>query len=184
MYRSRALTTGALFLYVRFASHHGLARHIHHTSQQGGHRLNERKVEELELLREQVQTHQGVIENHEARLKELETGHSVLRDEQDDFNKKMEAMERNQLELKNVIYSENRETRETMRGTTEKLFLLIEQMTGQKQASTALEYDYRKAQLDVTDKKSQRFWEWFGKAAGAGGIIALVVTGILQFLGQ
>lgn len=146
--------------------------------------MDERKVEELELLREQVQTHQGVIENHEARLKELETGHSVLRDEQDDFNKKMEAMERNQLELKNVIYSENRETRETMRGTTEKLFLLIEQMTGQKQASTALEYDYRKAQLDITDKKSQRFWEWFGKAAGAGGVIALVVAALLQFLGQ
>ena len=157
---------------------------MHHTSQQGGHRLDERKVEELELLREQVQTHQGVIENHEERLKELETSHSVLRDEQDDFNRKMEVIERNQLELKNVIYTENRETRETMRGTTEKLFLLIEQMTGQKQASTALEYDYRKAQLDVTDKKSQRCWEWFGKAAGAGGVIALVVAALLQFLGQ
>ena len=139
-------------------------------------------MEPLELLREQVQTHQGVIENHEERLKELETSHVALRDEQDDFNRKMEIMERNQLELKNVIYTENRETRETMRGTTEKLFHLIEQMAGSKQASTALEYDYRKAQLDVTDKKSQRFWEWFGKAAGAGGIIALLVTGILQFL--
>lgn len=142
----------------------------------------ERKVEPLELLREQVQTHQGVIENHEERLKELESSHVALRDEQDDFSRKMEIMERNQMELKNVIYTENRETRETMRGTTEKLFQLIEQMAGSKQASTALEYDYRKAQLDVTDKKSQRFWEWFGKAAGAGGIIALLVTGILQFL--
>lgn len=146
--------------------------------------MDEGKVEELELLREQVQTHQGVIENHEARLKDLETGHSVLRDEQDDFHSKIELIEKNQLELKNVIYSENRETRETMRSMTDRLLLLIEQMTGQKQASTALEYDYRKAQLDVTDKKSQRFWEWFGKAAGAGGIIALVVAGLLQLLGQ
>lgn len=146
--------------------------------------MDEGKVEDLELLREQVQTHQGVIENHEARLKDLETGHSVLRDEQDDFHSKIELIEKNQLELKNVIYSENRETRETMRSMTDRLLLLIEQMTGQKQASTALEYDYRKAQLDVTDKKSQRFWEWFGKAAGAGGIIALVVAGLLQLLGQ
>jgi DNA mismatch repair ATPase MutS len=146
--------------------------------------LDEGKVEELELLREQVQTHQGVIENHEARLKELETGHSVLRDEQDDFHSKIELIEKNQLELKNVIYSENRETRETMRGTTDKLFMLIEQMTGQKQASTALEYDYKKASLEIKDKKSQRFWEWFGKAAGAGGVIALVVAALLQLLGQ
>lgn len=146
--------------------------------------MDERKVGELELLREQVQTHQGVIENHEARLKELETGHSVLRDEQDDFHSKIELIEKNQLELKNVIYSENRETRETMRSMTDRLLLLIEQMTGQKQASTALEYDYRKAQLDVTDKKSQRFWEWFGKAAGVGGIISAIVLTLLQFLGQ
>ena len=117
-------------------------------------------------------------------MKELEEGHRVMRDDQDDFNKKMEAMERNQLELKNVIYSENRETRETMRGTTEKLFHLIEQMTGNKQASTTLEYDYRKAQLDFTDKKHARFWDWFGKAAGVGGIISAIVLALLQFLGQ
>ncbi len=107
-----------------------------------------------------------------------------MRDDQDDFHSKIELIEKNQLELKNVIYSENRETRETMRGTTDKLFLLIEQMTGQKQASTALEYDYKKATLEVSDKKSQRFWEWFGKAAGAGGVIALVVAALLQLLGQ
>ena len=107
-----------------------------------------------------------------------------MRDDQDDFHSKIELIEKNQLELKNVIYSENRETRETMRGTTDKLFHLIEQMTGQKQASTALEYDYKKATLEVSDKKSQRFWEWFGKAAGAGGVIALVVAALLQLLGQ
>lgn len=107
-----------------------------------------------------------------------------MRDDQDDFHSKIELIEKNQLELKNVIYSENRETRETMRGTTDRLFLLIEQMTGQKQASTALEYDYKKASLEVSDKKSQRFWEWFGKAAGAGGVIALVVAALLQLLGQ
>lgn len=117
-------------------------------------------------------------------MKTLEEGHRVMRKDQDEFNKKIELMERNQLELKNVIYSENRETRETMRGTTEKLFHLIEQMTGNKQASTTLEYDYRKAQLDITDKKSARFWEWFGKAAGVGGIISAIVLALLQFVGQ
>ena len=112
----------------------------------------------------------------------LEEGHRVIRKDQDESNKKIELMERNQLELKNVIYSENRETRETMRGTTEKLFHLIEQMTGNKQASTTLEYDFRKAQLETQDKKSARFWEWFGKAVGAGGTIAIVATGIFQLI--
>lgn len=146
--------------------------------------LYEGEVNEVELMRQQLTDHQRVIEEHDKRLGIIDETLSQMRNDQDDFHSKIELIEKNQLELKNVIYSENRETRETMRGTTDRLFLLIEQMTGQKQASTALEYDYRKAQLDVTDKKSQRFWEWFGKAAGAGGIIALVVTGILQFLGQ
>lgn len=151
----------------------------------GGHLLSyEGEVNEVELMRQQLTDHQRVIENHEERLKELETSHSVLRDEQDDFHSKIELIEKNQLELKNVIYSENRETRETMRGTTEKLFHLIEQMTGNKQVSTTLEYDLKKATLEVSDKKSQRFWEWFGKAAGAGGVIALVVAALLQLLGQ
>ncbi|WP_214797662.1 hypothetical protein [Exiguobacterium sp. s5] len=143
-----------------------------------------RKVEDVELLRQQVSDHQRVIEDHEGRLKVIDEELSRMRDDQDDFHSKIELIEKNQLELKNVIYSENRETRETMRGTTDKLFLLIEQMTGQKQASTALEYDYKKATLEVSDKKSQRFWEWFGKAAGAGGVIALVVAALLQLLGQ
>lgn len=135
-------------------------------------------------MRQQLTDHQRVIEEHDKRLGIIDETLSQMRNDQDDFHSKIELIEKNQLELKNVIYSENRETRETMRGTTDRLFLLIEQMTGQKQASTALEYDYKKATLEVSDKKSQRFWEWFGKAAGAGGIIALGVAGLLQLLGQ
>lgn len=144
----------------------------------------EGEVNEVELMRQQLTDHQRVIEDHDKRLDVIDETLSQMRNDQDDFHSKIELIEKNQLELKNVIYSENRETRETMRGTTDRLFLLIEQMTGQKQASTALEYDYKKATLEVSDKKSQRFWEWFGKAAGAGGVIALVVAALLQFLGQ
>ena len=135
-------------------------------------------------MRQQLTDHQRVIEDHEERLKNIDEELGRMRDDQDDFHSKIELIEKNQLELKNVIYSENRETRETMRGTTDKLFLLIEQLAGGKQASTALEYDYKKASLEIKDKKSQRFWEWFGKAAGAGGVIALVVAALLQLLGQ
>ena len=145
---------------------------------------HEGEVNEVELMRQQLTDHQRVIEEHDKRLGIIDETLSQMRDDQDDFHSKIELIEKNQLELKNVIYSENRETRETMRGTTDRLFLLIEQMTGQKQASTALEYDYKKATLEVSDKKSQRFWEWFGKAAGAGGVIALVVAALLQLLGQ
>lgn len=145
---------------------------------------HEGEVNEVELMRQQLSDHQRVIEDHEERLKSIDEELGRMRDDQNDFHSKIELIEKNQLELKNVIYSENRETRETMRGTTDKLFLLIEQMTGQKQASTALEYDYKKASLEIKDKKSQRFWEWFGKAAGAGGIIALGIAGLLQLLGQ
>ena len=142
----------------------------------------EGEVNEVELMRQQLTDHQRVIEEHDKRLGIIDETLSQMRNDQDDFHSKIELIEKNQLELKNVIYSENRETRETMRGTTDRLFLLIEQMTGQKQASTALEYDYKKATLEVSDKKSQRFWEWFGKAAGTGGVIALIVTGVLQLL--
>lgn len=141
-------------------------------------------MDDLELLREQVMEHQRVLEQHDGLIKELVEGHQKMRNDQEDVNRKIDLMEKNQLELKNVIYSENRETRETMRGTTERLFHLIEQMTGNKQASTALEYDFKKTTLEVKDKKSQRFWEWFGKAAGAGGIIAALVAFLLQILGQ
>lgn len=145
---------------------------------------HEGEVNQVELMRQQLSDHQRVIKDHEERLKSIDEELGRMRDDQNDFHSKIELIEKNQLELKNVIYSENRETRETMRGTTDKLFLLIEQMTGQKQASTALEYDYKKASLEIKDKKSQRFWEWFGKAAGAGGIIALGIAGLLQLLGQ
>ena len=144
----------------------------------------EGEVNEVELMRQQLTDHQRVIEDHDKRLDVIDKTLSQMRDDQDDFHSKIELIEKNQLELKNVIYSENRETRETMRGTTDKLFLLIEQLAGGKQASTALEYDYKKASLEVSDKKSQRLWEWFGKAAGAGGVIALVVAALLQLLGQ
>ena len=144
--------------------------------------MNERKVEELELLREQVQQHQSKIDEHTDILEEHSKRFEEIAETQRKHAEQIETINASHLKLENVIYSENKETRHTMQVTTDRLFKLIEQMTGNKQAAAALEYDYRKAQLDITDKKSQRFWEWFGKAAGAGGIIALVVTGILQFL--
>ena len=145
---------------------------------------SEGEVNEVELLRKQVQTHQSVIENHEERLKEHSKRLEEIAETQGKHAEQIETINASHLKLENVIYSENKETRHTMQVTTDRLFKLIEQMTGQKQASTALEYDYKKATLEVSDKKSQRFWEWFGKAAGAGGVIALVVAALLQLLGQ
>jgi DNA mismatch repair ATPase MutS len=141
-------------------------------------------VNELELLREQVKGHQRILEEHTDILKQhAESFEDVMR-KQKEHDDQIKEINANYLKLENVIYSENKETRNTMQVTTDRLFHLIEQMTGQKQASTALEYDFKKAALEVSDKKSQRLWEWFGKAAGAGGVIALVVAALLQLLGQ
>ena len=139
-------------------------------------------VSELELLREQVQTHQAKLEEHSEAIKLLKEGQEKVLTEQEIANRRIDVMERNQLELKNVIYSENKETRDTMRGITEKLLEHINMLTGNKQISTTLEHDYQKLLLETRDKKNARFWEWFGKAAGAGGIIAALVTFFMQFL--
>lgn len=139
-------------------------------------------MEELELLREQVQTHQSKIDEHTDILEKHSKRFEEIAETQRKHAEQIETINASHMKLENVIYSENKETRHTMQVTTDRLFKLLEQVTGNKQAAATLEYDYRKAQLDVTDKKSQRFWEWFGKAAGTGGIIALVFTALLQFI--
>lgn len=126
---------------------------------------------DLDLLRQQVGNHQEKLEEHEKLIKGLIEGH-------DDVNQKLQLMEKNHLEVKDVIYRENRDTRET----TKRLIDLVEQMTGHKQASTALEYDYKKTVLDVKDRRSARFWEWFGKIAGAGGLLTIIIGGLIQLV--
>ena len=139
----------------------------------------EGEVNELELLRQQVSDHQRVLEEHTAILKSHTDQLKTVTDVQKKHDETITEMNANYMKLENTIFRENKETRDMMRGTMEKQFSLIEQLTGYKESAAVRDSDLQKVK---TEKWSDIIVKLIGLATivlSSGGILFAIVNAII-----
>ena len=140
---------------------------------------DEGEVNEVELLRQQVTDHQRVLEEHTEILKRHTERLNHVDETQQEHSEKIETINANYMKLENVIYRENKETRDMMRGTMEKQFSLIEQLTGYKESAAVRDSDLQKVK---TEKWSDIVVKLIGLATivlSSGGILFAIVNAII-----
>lgn len=146
----------------------------------GGHHLpHEGEVNEVELLRQQVSDHQRVLEEHTEILKRHSERLQEVSDVQKRHDETIQEMSANYLKLENVIYRENKETRDMMRGTMDKQFSLIEALTGYKESAAVRDIELKKVK---TEKWSDIIVKVIGLLTivlSSGGILFAIVNAFL-----
>ena len=136
-------------------------------------------VSEVELLRQQVTDHQRILEEHTEILKRHSERLEEVSDVQKRHDETIQEMSANYIKLENVIYRENKETRDMMRGTMDKQFNLIEALTGYKESAAVRENDLKKVK---TEKWSDIVVKVIGLltiVVSSGGILFAIVNAIV-----
>ena len=139
----------------------------------------EGEVNEVELLRQQVTDHQRILEEHTTILKRHSERLNHIDTTQQEHSEKIENINANYLKLENVIYRENKETRDMMRGTMDKQFNLIEALTGYKESAAVRDSDLKRVK---TEKWSDVIVKLIGLATiilSSGGILFAIVNAII-----
>lgn len=128
----------------------------------------------LEQLKEATINHSNTLQEHatllldfESRIDELERGDQLT-------NLRVQQLEQQFQSLENTVMKEGRETREAFRG-------MIDKLLDQKAAASTQDTEIRRMDIEVKDKRSARRSELTGKVLGAGGIISLIATALLQY---
>ena len=140
---------------------------------------NEGEVNEVELMRQQLTDHQRVLEEHTEILKSHTEQLKTVTDVQKKHDETITEMNANYMKLENTIFRENKETRDMMRGTMEKQFSLIEQLTGYKESAAVRDSDLQKVK---TEKWSDIVVKLIGLATivlSSGGILIAIINAIV-----
>lgn len=140
---------------------------------------NEGEVNEVELMRQQLTDHQRVLEEHTEILKSHTEQLKTVTDVQKKHDETITEMNANYMKLENTIFRENKETRDMMRGTMEKQFSLIEQLTGYKESAAVRDSDLQKVK---TEKWSDIVVKLIGLATivlSSGGILFAIINAIV-----
>ena len=107
-----------------------------------------------------MEEHKGILEDHEDRLKKLED---------------------QSLKLENTILTENRDTRNTMKEQTEKLFHIVENAMGYQNSRTTQDHELKMLKLNTWSTVLLKVSGAIGALGSAGGLVYLVVQ---HFLGK
>lgn len=136
-------------------------------------------MNEVELMRQQLTDHQRVLEEHTEILKSHTEQLKTVTDVQKKHDETITEMNANYMKLENTIFRENKETRDMMRGTMEKQFSLIEQLTGYKESAAVRDSDLQKVK---TEKWSDIVVKLIGLATivlSSGGILFAIINAIV-----
>lgn len=136
---------------------------------------HEGEVNELELLRQQVSDHQRVLEEHTEILKRHSDRLQEVSDVQKRHDETIQEMSANYLKLENVIYRENKETRDMMRGTMDKQFSLIEALTGYKESAAVRDTEVNKLKIETRRDIFFKIVGYVSTATVAGGLLYEVI---------
>lgn len=127
------------------------------------------------------------VQNHGERIALLEKSDEKMRDDITSINKKLDAVEKSQDQLKITLHEVSRETREVIRDGQEMTRGLFKtQETVISQLTTALEnkeerkYNKDKLEIEVQDKRHDRVMQTIGKWSL---IIVPTIGGVTTLLG-
>ncbi|WP_214812042.1 hypothetical protein [Exiguobacterium sp. s181] len=127
------------------------------------------------------------VQNHGERIALLEKSDEKMRDDITSINKKLDAVEKSQDQLKITLHEVSRETREVIRDGQEMTRGLFKtQETVISQLATALEnkeerkYNKDKLEIEVQDKRHDRVMQTIGKWSL---IIVPTIGGVTTLLG-
>lgn len=139
----------------------------------------EGEVNELELLRQQVSDHQRILEEHTEILKRHSDRLQEVSDVQKKHDETIQEMNANYMKLENTIFRENKETRDMMRGTMDKQFSLIEQLTGFREASAVRESDLKKVKTEKWSDIVVKIIGLLTIVLSSGGILFAIVNALI-----
>ena len=132
---------------------------------------NEGEVNDVELMRQQLSDHQRVLEEHTEILKSHTDQLKAVTDVQKKHDETITEMNANYMKLENTIFRENKETRDMMRGTMEKQFTLIEQLTGFRESAAVRDTDINKLRIETRRDIMFKIIGYVSTATVAGGFL-------------
>ncbi|WP_413363113.1 hypothetical protein [Lysinibacillus sp. 3P01SB] len=105
-----------------------------------------------------MEEHKGILEDHEDRLKKLED---------------------QSLKLENTILTENRDTRNTMKEQTEKLFNIVESAMGYQTNKSTQDHELKMLKWNTFSTVFLKVSGGLGALFSAGGLIYYLITKFL-----
>lgn len=137
-------------------------------------------MNEVELMRQQLTDHQRVLEEHTEILKHHTEQIKTVTDIQQRHDETIQEMNQNYMKLENTIFRENKETRDMMRGTMDKQFTLIEQLTGFRESASVRETDLKRVKMEKFSDVAVKFIGWATIATGSGGAIFILIDALVN----
>lgn len=114
-----------------------------------------------------------VLEELEKRVTKIEG-----KDEKTHF--RLTTLEEKYEKLSDTITSENRETRATMRDTTDKLFAIISSQSVQQSTAEEREFNLEREKLELKKMRTNLWITNIFKTLGTGGILYIIIEAILM----
>lgn len=112
-------------------------------------------------------------------VSELEKRVTTIENQKEKTDYRLTTLEEKYEKLSDTITSENRETRATMRDTTDKLFAIITKQTQQKGAEDEREFNLEEKKLELKKANTNLLITNIFKLTGAGGILYVIIESLL-----
>lgn len=113
------------------------------------------------------------VKNHEERIVDLEN-----RDKE--HEERLKRLEDQSIKLENTILTENRDTRNTMKEQTEKLFNIVEKAMGYQNSKSDQDHELKMLKLNTWSTVFLKISGAMGALGSAGGLIYLVIQHFLE----
>lgn len=126
-----------------------------------------------DMLRKQGES----IDDHDVRIVTLEEMTLALKEADKHHEEKLKQMETQNIRLENTVMTTGRETQETMRAQTNRLFEVVERSIGYQTETSQQAHELKIAKLNAYTNVGLKIG---GALLGSGGVI----YGIFQWLGN
>lgn len=110
---------------------------------------------------------------------ELEKRVTTIENKEVKTDYRLATLEEKYEKLSDTITSENRETRATMRDTTDKLFAIISNQTQLKGVEDEREFNLEEKKLELKKANTNLLITNIFKLTGAGGILYVIIESLL-----
>ncbi|MFJ8064926.1 hypothetical protein ACIQYS_09855 [Psychrobacillus sp. NPDC096426] len=129
---------------------------------------------------ETVRDHENDLKEHRERITTLEDITMALKESDRQHDERLNKLEDNAVKLENTIMVENRETRNTMKEQTEKLFGIVEKAMGYQSSEAEYRHEQKMAKINTW---ANVFLKIIGGLTAVGGIGYLIIQHFLNQVG-
>lgn len=129
---------------------------------------------------DKVSEHDKNLEEHKERISTLEEVTLALKESDRQHDERLKKLEDNAVKLENTIMSENRDTRNTMKEQSEKLFGIVEKAMAYQSDVAVHKHEQRMAKINTW---ANVFLKIMTGLTAVGGIGYLIVQHFLNQIG-